>query len=317
MTSFYGSFSALIVGRRYYSTETALGQIVMFERQPCNPHDKNAIVALDHGTNTGVLGHLPRWLALVLAPCMDKAGCSLQGKISGIGNAYTTPVEIEIYAPASASEQLFSMLDSYWHMWQLRAPENAADKQIPTVHSSGSSIDLSSLEDDFFDFGADLDLDIDFDADIEKCLVSADSARLSAQAEFRSATYADDQACHESFRKLSTAAAQGQRVLVIGAQSSFSAWASQLNRRKLSFGIGNKENWFVYNAQNTDALDISRSRRIYVPLDAVDQFIKLTHNIHFHVIAVDQKSVGKIGSMSYMLSAFLNFRYLTATVVYL
>ncbi|KAJ1808669.1 hypothetical protein LPJ75_004534 [Coemansia sp. RSA 2598] len=77
------------------------------------------------------------------------------------------------------------------------------------------------------------------------------------------------------------------------------------------------ERWLVYNAQTTSAFEVGRNRMIHVPLGAVHEFIKLTHNIHFHFIAIDQGSIEKHGSMDYMLGAFLNFRSLTSTIVYL
>ncbi|KAJ2713469.1 hypothetical protein H4R19_002239 [Coemansia spiralis] len=123
MSVSYGSFSALIVGRRYYAARASVGEAVELTRQRQNPHDDNAIAV--HTLDGGQLGHLPRWLAAVLAPCMDAIGCTLSGIVAGTGNDFVTPATISIYAPAGAGSSLHCALGTYWSMWQLAEPADA------------------------------------------------------------------------------------------------------------------------------------------------------------------------------------------------
>ncbi|KAJ2337646.1 hypothetical protein GGI00_000076 [Coemansia sp. RSA 2681] len=155
MLALYGQFSALIVGRRYYAAQTELNECLEFIREQFNPYDSNAIGIYSQCNEK--LGHLPRWLAAVLAPCMDSAQCKLSGVVSGQGNAYATPVKVTLYAPAAMAQVIHSLLGTYWQMWQLTEPtENSRAAPsclagLPTEHSDicdSSSPADSAISDD-------------------------------------------------------------------------------------------------------------------------------------------------------------------------
>ncbi|KAJ2661021.1 hypothetical protein IW148_003545 [Coemansia sp. RSA 1199] len=141
----FGTFDALIVGRRYYDSHTKTGEHIELYREPCNPYDDNAIAAYSLGGQK--LGHLPRWLAKVLAPCTDKIGCILKGKVTGPGNVYVTPIDLYIYAPLDASSRLRKQLDAYWDMWQLSVPASVKDKcnkAIPAENTGNRLLVIST-----------------------------------------------------------------------------------------------------------------------------------------------------------------------------
>ncbi|KAJ2749062.1 hypothetical protein GGI19_005844, partial [Coemansia pectinata] len=102
MLKCYGKFSALIVGRRYYAAQTEIDECIDFIREQFNPYDPNAIGI--YSQRNEKLGHLPRWLAAVLAPCMDNAQCKLCGTVSGEGNSFVTPACVRLYAPTSMAQ---------------------------------------------------------------------------------------------------------------------------------------------------------------------------------------------------------------------
>ncbi|KAJ2064480.1 hypothetical protein GGI17_000990 [Coemansia sp. S146] len=120
MLECYGKFSALIVGRRYYAAQTEVNECIDFLREQFNPYDSNAIGI--YSKSNEKLGHLPRWLAAVLAPCMDSAQCKLCGTVSGEGNSFVTPVRVRLYAPTSMAQVVRSFLGTYWQMWELAVP---------------------------------------------------------------------------------------------------------------------------------------------------------------------------------------------------
>jgi SWI/SNF-related matrix-associated actin-dependent regulator of chromatin subfamily A3 len=63
-----GAIDGKIVGIRYYNGYATVGEQVMVKREPTNPYDPNAIrINNVQGTQ---IGHLPRNLALKLAPYM-------------------------------------------------------------------------------------------------------------------------------------------------------------------------------------------------------------------------------------------------------
>ncbi|KAJ1779714.1 hypothetical protein H4S00_004938, partial [Coemansia sp. D1744] len=141
----YGTFDALIVGRRYYDGHTQTGEDIELYREPRNPYDVNAIAVYSLGGQ--MLGHLPRWLAKVLAPCIDKIGCILKGKVTGPGNVYVTPIDLYIYAPHDASSRLRKQLDAYWDMWQLTVPVPANgkyNKSIPAENTGNRLLVIST-----------------------------------------------------------------------------------------------------------------------------------------------------------------------------
>ncbi|KAJ2835193.1 hypothetical protein FBU31_001687 [Coemansia sp. 'formosensis'] len=150
----YGQFSALIVGRRYYAAQTEVNDCLDIIREQFNPYDSNAIGI--YSQNNEKLGHLPRWLAAVLAPCMDSAQCKLSGKVSGVGNPFVTPVRIKLYAPTTMAQIIRGLLGTYWQMWELTIPpigyqiklgfSNDHLNEKSDIRDSSSSIDLSDSD---------------------------------------------------------------------------------------------------------------------------------------------------------------------------
>ncbi|KAJ2721715.1 hypothetical protein GGI07_003771 [Coemansia sp. Benny D115] len=163
MSAIYGNFSALIVGRRYYDSQTAPGEGVLLIREPRNIHDANAIAAYSRDRPSQKLGHLPRWLAAVLAPCMDKVGCVLEGVVAGVGSVFTTPINVFVYADPAKASVLSGMLNNYWHMWQLKSP--VAVRVPVSVPSDGNDDEADIILSDIDDFDFDFDFDADFDLD--------------------------------------------------------------------------------------------------------------------------------------------------------
>ncbi|KAI8324014.1 hypothetical protein GQ54DRAFT_86572 [Martensiomyces pterosporus] len=147
----FGQLNTHIVGRRHYSGTTECGEHIDLRRDPCNCYDSNAIAAYNRRGEK--VGHIPRWLAAVLAPCADRIGCAIQGKdhapthqcadvhsicaihfaqqhavstsstatgaVTGAGSVYATPICVSLYAPPGSSKHLCSLLSSHWQMWQL------------------------------------------------------------------------------------------------------------------------------------------------------------------------------------------------------
>lgn len=79
---FVGEVDAQIIGHHHYPAEIAPGEHLNLEREPANPHDKNAI-RVENG-RCQMVGYLPRSMANWLAPLIDS------GKI-----------RIECYLPAN------------------------------------------------------------------------------------------------------------------------------------------------------------------------------------------------------------------------
>ncbi|KAJ2235293.1 hypothetical protein GGI13_008604, partial [Coemansia sp. RSA 455] len=155
MLACYGQFNALIVGRRYYMARTEISERLEFLREKLNPYDSNAIGI--YSLSNEKLGHLPRWLAAVLAPCMDSAQCKLCGTVSGEGNSFVTPVRVKLYAPIDMAPVVREYLGTYWQMWELALPSvssqiklgcsDAIFDEVQDSHDSISSIDLTDSSD--------------------------------------------------------------------------------------------------------------------------------------------------------------------------
>ncbi|KAJ2736106.1 hypothetical protein IW152_001051 [Coemansia sp. BCRC 34962] len=154
MLACYGQFNALIVGRRYYTAQTKTNESLGLVREQFNPYDSNAIGI--YSLNNEKLGHLPRWLAAVLAPCIDSAQCKLCGTVSGEGNPFVTPIRIKLYAPVAMAQVVRGFLGTYWQMWELTAPpmryqvelscsEGLYDER-PSCREFGNSADLADSD---------------------------------------------------------------------------------------------------------------------------------------------------------------------------
>jgi SWI/SNF-related matrix-associated actin-dependent regulator of chromatin subfamily A3 len=91
------------VGIRYYTGTAHPGEYVQLIREPNNAYDKNAI-RVDNMKGIKV-GHIKATVAVALAPVMDTLKqVKIDGTIPYAGNAYTLPLNIEMYGE-SADDQ--------------------------------------------------------------------------------------------------------------------------------------------------------------------------------------------------------------------
>jgi SWI/SNF-related matrix-associated actin-dependent regulator of chromatin subfamily A3 len=77
----YGDLDARIVGARFYSGFASPGEVVMIRREPGNPYDSNAI-RIDN-INRQQIGHIPKNIAVKLAPYIDERALHCEGKLAG------------------------------------------------------------------------------------------------------------------------------------------------------------------------------------------------------------------------------------------
>ncbi|KAJ2686740.1 hypothetical protein IWW39_003437 [Coemansia spiralis] len=161
MLACYGQFNALVVGRRYYTAQTTINENLDFLREQFNPYDSNAIGI--YSLSNEKLGHLPRWLAAALAPCMDSAQCKLCGSVSGEGNPFVTPIRVKLYAPVAMAQVVRGLLGTYWQMWELAAPPVRYQAEL------SCSDELREAQSGCRDFGNSADLaDSDASADLAR-----------------------------------------------------------------------------------------------------------------------------------------------------
>lgn len=71
-----GVINGKIVGIRYYNGYATPGEQVMVKREPSNQYDKNAI-RIDNVQGTQI-GHIPRQLAMNLAPYLVSRSCIMR-----------------------------------------------------------------------------------------------------------------------------------------------------------------------------------------------------------------------------------------------
>ncbi|KAJ1887265.1 hypothetical protein LPJ66_009208 [Kickxella alabastrina] len=274
-TALYGHFSALIVGRRYYSSNAAIGETVGLVREPHNQHDSNAIAVCSH--DGGKLGHLPRWLASVLAPCMDRSGCTLFGVVSGMGSAYATPVEVNIFARPDAAALMYDMLGNYWHMWQLEAP--AADQENNDVDSI-----FDDLDDMFVDNSAgSLIRSPDADAD-SKLFDVVDSDNTSNPV---------------------------ARVLVVSTASGIGDWVSYIKHMDADI------KWAIYTRGGAvTAGTIAQFQAVFVQHKDATHLLDQTRSVHWATIAIDQTAIDdEVATIAPEFGALLSLR--APTVLYI
>ncbi|KAJ1956314.1 hypothetical protein EC988_001416 [Linderina pennispora] len=125
----HGQLKSHVVGRQYYTGLTSVCECIELRREPSNTHDANAISV--YNSSFEKTGHLPRWLAEILAPCIDTFVCTVNGTVAGVGNAYTTPVHLSIVAPVRMAEQLRAHLGSYWYLWQMDVRSSTSRPDAP------------------------------------------------------------------------------------------------------------------------------------------------------------------------------------------
>ncbi|KAK0620314.1 RAD5-like protein [Immersiella caudata] len=90
----YGKLDGKIVGVRYYNGVATPGEHVILRREPGNPYDSNAI-RVDNVFGHQI-GHIPRTIALKLAPYMDSGEVDVEGILTGEKGFYDCPIRISI-----------------------------------------------------------------------------------------------------------------------------------------------------------------------------------------------------------------------------
>jgi SWI/SNF-related matrix-associated actin-dependent regulator of chromatin subfamily A3 len=92
-----GTIAASIVGCRYYRGVAHKGEYVVFEREPQNPYDRNAIAV--NNMRGAKIGHISRDMAATLAPVLDdpSGGVKLEATIPRDAyDVYTLDCNIEV-----------------------------------------------------------------------------------------------------------------------------------------------------------------------------------------------------------------------------
>ena len=100
----YGTFDNNIVGVRYYNGVITPGEMVLCRREPRNPYDGNAI-RVDNVMRVQV-GHIPKTIALRLAPLIDNNDIVLEGVVTGYKDAFNCPIKLYVYGTSEPSARL-------------------------------------------------------------------------------------------------------------------------------------------------------------------------------------------------------------------
>ncbi|XXG98117.1 hypothetical protein Hte_004437 [Hypoxylon texense] len=100
----YGTADIKIVGVRYYNGVVNPGEKVLCRREPNNQYDRNAIRVDNVMQNQ--IGHIPRALALKLAPYIDANDIVLDGVVTGHKDTFDCPVRLYYYGPSDSSTRL-------------------------------------------------------------------------------------------------------------------------------------------------------------------------------------------------------------------
>ncbi|KAI1490786.1 RAD5-like protein [Biscogniauxia mediterranea] len=100
----YGTKDDKIVGVRYYSGLVTPGEAILCRREPRNPYDSNAI-RVDNIMGAQI-GHLPRNLAMKLAPYIDNDDIVLEGVLNGNKGAWDCPVRLYFYGTSDPVARL-------------------------------------------------------------------------------------------------------------------------------------------------------------------------------------------------------------------
>ncbi|KAI1499305.1 RAD5-like protein [Biscogniauxia marginata] len=100
----YGTMDNKIVGVRHYDALVTPGEAILCRREPRNPYDSNAI-RVDNIMGAQI-GHLPKILALKLAPYIDNGDVILEGVLNGHKGAWDCPIRLYFYGTSDPSARL-------------------------------------------------------------------------------------------------------------------------------------------------------------------------------------------------------------------
>ncbi|KAM6502461.1 SNF2 family N-terminal domain containing protein, partial [Amanita muscaria] len=103
----YCTMSAKVVGIQYYTGLVGPGEEVLLLREPNNRYDRNAIQV--QNISRIQVGHLPRQIAVKLAPLLDRRVITVEGEINDgnlNGKGYTLSITLKFYGPTGKKDQL-------------------------------------------------------------------------------------------------------------------------------------------------------------------------------------------------------------------
>ncbi len=102
-----------VVGLQYYDDASDVeNEDVVFERDPKNPFDKNAIAV--YTVNGVQLGHLPQYDAVYLSPLILQGVVALKGKVGVSTRGDIIPLALEVFATSKISELLVRDISNDW-----------------------------------------------------------------------------------------------------------------------------------------------------------------------------------------------------------
>ncbi|KAI1825982.1 hypothetical protein F4861DRAFT_145528 [Xylaria intraflava] len=104
LLEYYGSHDGKIVGVRYYDAIVTPGESIVCCREPNNVYDSNAI-RVDNIMGSQI-GHIPRGLAMLLAPYLDSGEIMLDGVLNGHKGPYDCPIRLYFYGPSDPRTRL-------------------------------------------------------------------------------------------------------------------------------------------------------------------------------------------------------------------
>ncbi|KDQ57760.1 hypothetical protein JAAARDRAFT_35442 [Jaapia argillacea MUCL 33604] len=107
----YCTMTSNVVGVQYYKGLVGPGEEVRLIREPQNRYDRNAIQVKNIGQTQ--VGHLPRTVAIHLAPLLDRGLVTVEGFMNEgnlTGFSYSLSVTLKIYGPADKRAQLEPLL---------------------------------------------------------------------------------------------------------------------------------------------------------------------------------------------------------------
>ncbi|KAF8200953.1 SNF2 family N-terminal domain-containing protein [Pholiota molesta] len=107
----YCTFVTSVVGIQYYKGLVGPGEEVLLVREPHNPYDRNAIQIKN--ISRVQVGHLPRNVALKLAPLLDRRAVTVEGVINdgNLGSrVYTLSITLKIYGLSDKRRELEPVL---------------------------------------------------------------------------------------------------------------------------------------------------------------------------------------------------------------
>jgi SWI/SNF-related matrix-associated actin-dependent regulator of chromatin subfamily A3 len=84
-----------IVGCRYYDGHISIHEMVVFNREPQNAYDRNAIRVTN--VRGDQIGHIPKAIAAKLAPFMDDASILVEGATTGCKDYFDCPVGLKLF----------------------------------------------------------------------------------------------------------------------------------------------------------------------------------------------------------------------------